>query len=765
MTENPTASIASQQVFDERFKKLVNEIHAASSPNAIMVGLRNKILNIYNVEMATIFLIDAKKNKLVSWVLLPSDSLRKIRMDINRSSITGFVAETKQTLNISNVYDKKELQDIDPTLTFDASWDKKGGTRSGQILATPIVHKSNLMGVIELINKKQSAQFESIDETRIKELADTLAIALFNHYKSGKKVPMRYEELVNREIISAQEMERAMVIATQQEKEVETILMENFLVAKADLGDALSSVYKTRFVDLKTEQYSARALLENANVEVLRRNFIVPLQKTKNELIVAAKNPANQNGILEVKKLFQASKISVLLAFGDDIKQVLDSVFPPVEENLEDVSGIDDVSEEEQYSSSIYAQQEDEPLEVEVDDTPAVQLVNKMIEDAYFAGASDIHIEPYGNLKDAEVRFRIDGTCSNIINIPKTNVRSVIARIKVLADLDISERRKPQDGKMKFTTTQANNVELRVATLPTADGNEDVVLRILADSKPLPLIQIAPERILERLVPVISKPYGIFLVVGPTGSGKTTTLHSVLRYINTPEKKIWTAEDPVEITQYRLRQVQVKPYIGYTFAAAMRAFLRADPDVIMIGEMRDQETAKMGIEASLTGHLVFSTLHTNSAAETVIRLIDMGMDPFNFSDALLGVLAQRLVRTLCNECKEPYTPTKQEYDHLVHHYGAMFFEHLNINYSKDLTLFRANGCDECNESGYKGRKGLFELLVANRQIKDQIIRREPAEEIKLAAIDDGMTVLLQEGIHLIFDGLTDLRQVMSTCML
>ncbi|MEE4164512.1 MAG: ATPase, T2SS/T4P/T4SS family, partial [Desulfocapsaceae bacterium] len=502
MTQNPTASIASQQVFDERFKKLVNEIHSASSPNAIMVGLRNKILNIYNVEMATIFLIDAKKNKLVSWVLLPSDSLRKIRMDINRSSITGFVAETKQTLNISNVYDQKELQDIDPTLSFDSSWDKKGGTRSTQILATPIVHKTNLMGVIELINKKQGAQFDSVDETRIKELADTLAIALFNHYKSGKKVPMRYEELVNREIISAQEMERAMVIATQQEKEVETILMENFLVAKAELGDALSSVYKTRFVDLKAEQYSARALLENADFEILRKNFIVPLQKTKNELIVAAKNPANQSGILEVKKLYHASKISVLLAFGDDIKELLDSVSPPEEEISEDIYQRDEAADEEQYSNSIYAQQEEEPLEVEVDDTPAVQLVNKMIEEAYFAGASDIHIEPYGNVKDAEVRYRIDGTCSNIINIPKNNVKSVIARIKVLADLDISERRKPQDGKLKFTTTQANNVELRVATLPTADGNEDVVLRILVDSKPLPLIQIAPERILERLVPV-----------------------------------------------------------------------------------------------------------------------------------------------------------------------------------------------------------------------------------------------------------------------
>lgn len=765
MTENPSTVTASQRIFDDRFKKLVNEIHAASSPNAIMVGLRNKILNIYNVEMATIFLIDAKKNKLVSWVLLPSESLRKIRMDINRSSITGFVAETKQTINISNVYNNEELQAIDPTLSFDSSWDKKGGGRSRQILATPIVHKANLMGVIELINKKQGAEFDSIDETRIKELADTLAIALFNHYKSGKKVPMRYEELVNREIISAQEMERAMVIATQQEKEVETVLMENFMVAKTDLGDALSSVYKTRFVDLKIEEYSARTLLENANIDILRRHFVIPLQKIKNELVVAAKNPANQTGILEVKKLFHASKVSVLLAFGDDIKQLLDSVSPPGEEDIEDIDDIDEVPEEEQYSDSIYAQQDEEPLDVEVDDTPAVQLVNKMIEDAYFAGASDIHIEPYGNLKDAEVRFRIDGACAHIINIPKTNVRSVIARIKVLADLDISERRKPQDGKIKFTTTQAKNVELRVATLPTADGNEDVVLRILADSKPLPMLQIAPERILERLVPVITKPYGIFLVVGPTGSGKTTTLHSVLRYINTPDKKIWTAEDPVEITQYRLRQVQVKPYIGYTFAAAMRAFLRADPDVIMIGEMRDQETAKMGIEASLTGHLVFSTLHTNSAAETVIRLIDMGMDPFNFSDALLGVLAQRLVKTLCEECKEPYNPSKQEYDHLVHHYGALFFEHININYSKDLTLFQSNGCEECNGTGYKGRKGLFELLVANRQIKDQIIRREPAEEIKLAAIDDGMTVLLQEGIHLIFEGLTDLKQVMSTCML
>ncbi len=764
---NKSTAGAEQRVFDERFKKLVNEIHAASSPNAIMVGLRNKILNIYQVEMATIFLIDAKHHKLVSWVLLPGDSISRIRMEIDRSSITGFVVETRLPLNISNVYDRDELLTIDPSLRFDSSWDKKAGRKTRQLLAAPIIHKDTTMGVIELINKKGGAPFNSVDETRLGELAETVAIALFNHYKSGKKIPMRFEELVRREIISAQEMERALVIATQQEKEVETVLMDNYLIPKAELGNALAFVYKTRFADLQQNQYSAASFVTPATVEPLRKHLIVPLEKKGNDFVLAAQNPSNQGGLREVKRLLQANKVNVLLSFGDDIRRLLDNLAPTEDEDISGVSPEEetDDTDQEHYIPDIYQKPEEAPLDVDLDSTPAVNLVNKIIEDAYYLGASDIHVEPYGLKQDAEVRYRIDGTCSNILNIPKSNVKSVVARIKVLADMNIAERRKPQDGKIKFTTTRADNIELRVATLPTADGNEDVVLRILADSKPIPLYKLAPERILNRLIPCISKPYGMFLVVGPTGSGKTTTLHSVLNYLNTPEKKIWTAEDPVEITQYRMRQVQVKPQIGYTFAAAMRAFLRADPDIIMIGEMRDQETAKMAIEASLTGHAVFSTLHTNSAAETVNRLIDMGMDPFNFSDSLLGVLAQRLVRTLCENCKEPYNPTKQEYDNLVHHYGMMFFEQLNINYSKELILFRASGCEACNGSGYKGRQGLYELLVANKAIKNLITRNAPTEDIKIEAISDGMNVLLQEGIHAIFEGVTDVKQVMSTCLI
>ncbi len=741
--------------FDELFRRLMNEIHAASSPNAIMVGLRNKILKIYRVEMATIFLVDAKKNQLVSWVLLPGEALRKIWMRINHESIVGFVAVTRKTLNINNVYDKEELQRIHPSLTFDRSWDEKGGCRTRQVLATPIIHQKNLMGVIQLINKVGGADFDSSDEASIAELAETLGIALYNHYKTGKKVPLRYEELVRREIISGQEMERAMVIATQKERDVESILMENFLVDKAELGEALANVYQTRFVDLKKSVYAADSLIGKGSYETFRQGLIIPLESKQDTLFLAAKDPANQAEIPALKKIYGVLHAKIFLAFGDDIREFLDRYAPAEGE----MATADEAGDHHGLAET----QQLEEAEIAVDSRPAIQLVNKMIEDAYHAGASDIHVEPYGQTMDSEVRYRVDGQCSHVLRIPKQNVNSVIARIKVLADLDISVKRKPQDGKIKFTTTRGDNVELRVATVPTAGGNEDVVLRILADSKPLPLQEITPPRVFNRMTEVIGRPHGLFLVVGPTGSGKTTTLHSALHYINTPEKKIWTAEDPVEITQYRLRQVQVQPSIGYTFAAAMRAFLRADPDVIMIGEMRDRETAGMAIEASLTGHLVFSTLHTNSAAETIVRLIDMGLDPFNFSDSLLGILAQRLVRTLCNECKEPYNPSKKEFDHLVQSYGILFYDHVQVYHSDSLVLYRAKGCEKCNNSGYKGRTGIFELLVANQKIKDLIIDRASSEEIKQEAINNGMTVLLQEGIQLLFDGRTDYRQVMSTC--
>ena len=357
------------------------------------------------------------------------------------------------------------------------------------------------------------------------------------------------------------------------------------------------------------------------------------------------------------------------------------------------------------------------------------------------------------------MRVRVDGECSELLRVPGEHTAALIARIKVMSRLDISERRKPQDGKCKLQVAK-RNLELRVATVPTVNG-ESAVLRILAAGNAMPMDKLAlSDSNYERLNDACKKPHGLILVVGPTGSGKTTSLHAVLGHVNKPNKKIWTAEDPVEITQPGLQQVQVHPKIGFTFADAMRAFLRADPDIILIGEMRDKETASIGVEASLTGHLVLSTLHTNSAPETISRLLDLGLDPVNFSDALLGILAQRLMRTLCVDCKEPYKPEQKELDHLIDQYDRESFAELGVD-ADSVELYRAKGCTSCGGLGYRGRVGIHEFLLGTPKLQGLIYRNAGIEAIYEQAIADGMRTLKQDGIAKIFAGLSDYSQLLN----
>ena len=488
----------------------------------------------------------------------------------------------------------------------------------------------------------------------------------------------------------------------------------------------------------------------------------MPIKREGEKIIVAIDNPHDLTRTDIIKNLLQTQNIEFVVSIREDIESYIDYFWGQAEtetgESIEElVEGVDDefdvgeeISEEEEVSET---------------DSKVVRFVNKMILDAWKRKASDIHIEPSPSSKTTQIRFRIDGVCQPYVQIPNVFTRAVVSRIKIMANLDIAERRLPQDGKIKFKHKGKLLVELRVATVPTVGGHEDVVLRLLHTGKPLALDELGmSEENLKRFKEIITQPYGLVLVVGPTGSGKTTTLHSALSYINTPDRKIWTAEDPVEITQEGLRQVEVHPKIGLTFARVMRAFLRADPDVIMIGEMRDEETANTGIEASLTGHLVFSTLHTNSAPETVTRLLEMGLDPHNFADSLLGVLAQRLVRRLCKKCKEPYHPTKEEYEEIVEEYGREYFDRLGIEYSPDLVLYRAKGCEACGNTGYKGRMGIHELLINDEDIKVLIKKRAPTEEIRKVAILNGMTTLKQDGIAKVFQGFTDIKEVRRVCI-
>jgi type II secretory ATPase GspE/PulE/Tfp pilus assembly ATPase PilB-like protein len=344
-----------------------------------------------------------------------------------------------------------------------------------------------------------------------------------------------------------------------------------------------------------------------------------------------------------------------------------------------------------------------------------------------------------------------------------------------MADLDISERRKPQDGKIDFRKFSAKHrLELRIATIPTSAGLEDVVMRLLSSAKPLPMdkLGLSPDNF-DNLRTAVTRPYGMVLCVGPTGSGKTTTLHSVLDFVNTPERKIWTAEDPIEISQPALRQVQVNPKIDWTFAKALRSFLRADPDIIMVGEIRDVETAKIAIEASLTGHLLLSTLHTNSAAETVTRLIDMGMDPFNFADSLLAVLAQRLARRFCTHCRTSEPATKAQVEELLDNYLHIFPEEFRptrqyvlnewlTHYGQDgqLQYYKGTGCNQCRGSGMSGRVGLHELMSVTPALRRMIQVNARAEDLVTEAFRSGQfRTLRQDGILKVLAGLTSMDEV------
>jgi type II secretory ATPase GspE/PulE/Tfp pilus assembly ATPase PilB-like protein len=407
---------------------------------------------------------------------------------------------------------------------------------------------------------------------------------------------------------------------------------------------------------------------------------------------------------------------------------------------------------------------EKESLIVSESDSVLAKLVNKVIYDAWKRGASDIHIEPAEGKNDITVRMRVDGCCEIYEKLPYRYKYAIPSRLKIMADLDISEKRKPQDGKINFKKFGPVDLELRLATMPTVGGMESVVLRLLTNADPVEFSKLAlTERNLRELTTAISQPYGLILVVGPTGSGKTTTLHAAISTINTPKVKIWTVEDPVEITQPGFNQVQVNNRIGLTFAAALRSFLRLDPDIIMVGEMRDEETAAIAVEASLTGHLVFSTLHTNSAPETLTRLLEMGIDPFGFADSLLCILAQRLARRLCDQCKKAYTPDESEWHDLVNEYGAEAFAAAGLH-RESVVMAKATGCAACHGSGYKGRLGIHELLASSEALKTIIKNRASTDLVRAQAVSEGMTTLKQDGILKVLQGLTDMQEVRRVCM-
>lgn len=563
-----------------------------------------------------------------------------------------------------------------------------------------------------------------------------------------------------RGLIKQAELDAAIEESLSREIDLETLLLDKYRVPKSALGLALSEFYQCPYVSYDERTVIDPELLKNLSFDYLKRSAWIPLKRQGAVLDIIINDPHDLEKGLDIRRAFPGTTTRFSVGLRRDIEQYLF-----VATGQANGGSITEILGELVDEAGIERNGEADSGEIDENDSAIVRLANQVIAEAYRLGASDVHIEPYSDRKETAVRFRVDGSCFTYMRIPAVYRRAIVSRLKIMANLDIAERRKPQDGKIRYKLAKDREIELRVATLPTAGNNEDVVLRLLTakDTMPLEAMDFSQD-VLQVIKELSEHPHGIFLCVGPTGSGKTTTLHAVMKHINTDERKIWTAEDPIEITQEGLRQVQVHPKIGFTFATAMRAFLRADPDVIMIGEMRDKETADIAIEASLTGHLVMSTLHTNSAVETVTRLLDMGCDSFNFADAMLGVLAMRLCKRICSHCKETYHPTQQEYDELVQGYGARYWEKLGVTYTEDWTLSRGRGCEICNHSGFKGRVALHELLVGSEDIKNLIQAKARTAEILSVAMRDGMVTLLQNGIQKVLKGLTTYRQVRAVAI-
>jgi type II secretory ATPase GspE/PulE/Tfp pilus assembly ATPase PilB-like protein len=781
-----TADVNARLAFQKNLQVVTNKIHATSNIDEIMLEVSADICILFNADRLTIYTIGEDKQTIVSKVKTGLNSFKDLKLPIAEHSIAGYVALSKKMLNLKDVYDDAELKHYNPNLRFLQEVDKRTGYRTKQMLVASVVEagSNELIGVVQLINNKIGAPFGPLAEEGVQELCQTLAIA-FRQRQKPQVLKTKYDFLVSDAVISVAEFELAARSARKKAVDVEAVLVDEFQVKLPAIGQALSKFFGVPYEPFKADRIKPMDLLKNLKREYVDSNQWLPIDDSKDGLIVVCPDPERVKSSRIVNNVFPKHRLVFRVTTQKEFHETVNQFYgaETVDTSGGDIGDLLSGMGEEEGGEDIAAGGNDDVSAAA--DNELVKLVNKVIIDAYNQGVSDIHVESYPGKGKTEIRFRKDGSLGPYIEVPASYRNAIIARIKIMCDLDISERRKPQDGKIKFKKFGPLDIELRVATIPVQGGVEDVVMRILAAGEPIPLDKMgfSPSN-LPKLQAAVSKPYGLFFVCGPTGSGKTTTLHSVLKYLNTPDTKIWTAEDPVEITQKGLRQVQINKKAGLDFPVIMKAFLRADPDIIMVGEMRDAETTGIGIEASLTGHLVFATLHTNSATESIIRLLDMGMDPFNFADALLGILAQRLAKRLCSKCKQVYNPGPEEIKLLLQEYCQELlntttfkkdaksayeniYKELVKSYGNDkgqLTLYRKVGCEACGGSGYKGRLGLHELLLGTDTMKKLIQEHARVAEMVAVALEEGMRTLKMDGIEKVLQGITDIAQVRAVCI-
>lgn len=744
---------------------LALSMYKATNIDDILTTIARKTAALFEAERLRMFAYDSIENQVYTRIRLSdSDGRVELKFPVSEDSVAGYTAFHKRTVALDDVRNPDEFAAY-PGMRYDRRYEDRTGISVKSIISVPMLENGrDLIGLIQLINPRRPVASYKEELDNLEHLGKLIAQAVFQHNEK-KKRPTKFDLLLEEGIVSPDEIAEAVRKAGQNAGDPINgdpvyILMDYYSVPEKTMQASLARYYLMDFLPYDESLIISPELLIGTNIDFFRKNFVVPIQLEDDTITLLLADPYDADLIREVKHNFRVHHSRIYGGLKRDIWKYIDhaeGVTLNRNESAEkstDESGI--VPDAAYQNDNIFN-----------DKTPrVVEVVNKVIVEAYRKGVSDLHIEPGASEADTIVRFRKDGACFRYAQFPAPLTPAIISRIKIMSGLKLDEHRLPQSGKTKLKYGDST-IELRVETTPTVTGKEDVVLRILSGTEFLSIDDLdLSENNRKTLLDMAAKPYGLILAVGPTGSGKTTTLHAILHHLNRVDKKIWTVEDPVEITQPGLRQVQVNMNIKpepFDFAKAMRSFLRADPDIIMVGEMRDKETAQTAVEASLTGHLVLSTLHTNSAPETITRLIQMGLDALNLADSLLGVLAQRLVRVLCPNCKKAYQPDQSELEALTTACGIDYVDACSLDKGIDV-LYESVGCEHCSHTGFRGRAGLHELLRPTEEVKAAITSGLPVAQLRKLALAGGMRTLRMDGVRRVVAGQTTLAEVLKVCI-
>jgi len=544
------------------------------------------------------------------------------------------------------------------------------------------------------------------------------------------EILLKYGKITEEQLYDALEKQK------KSNRKLGEILVDEGYVTESDIVEVLE--FQLGFPHVDLDKYAINPnVISLVPENIARRYDLIPIDKKDNYLLVAMADPLNIFAIDDLK-LYANCDIQPVISSRDSIRKSIDKFYrkETAEKVLKEF--------EDTYGAASLEEENEEQLEIS--NAPIVRLINSTIQQAIDMKASDIHIEPY--TEDIRIRFRIDGDLQEIMRLSKNILSPLVTRIKIIGKMDIAEKRIPQDGRVEFNI---NNkiIDIRISTIPTVHG-EKIVLRLLDRENFLMAKEELgfTQRNMDLFEKLLKQPYGMLLIAGPTGSGKTTTLYAILKELNTIEKNIITIEDPVEYKMEGINQVQINPKAGLTFASGLRSILRQDPDIIMVGEIRDTETAQIAVRAAITGHLVLSTLHTNDSPSSIIRMIDMGVEPYLVSSAVIGVISQRLVKSLCDNCKTPYEASYSE--KLL----------LGKNPDESLTLYKPKGCNRCN-NGYTGRRAIHEIMIVDENMRRIINEGRNVDEIRISAIESGMITLMENSVDLVLQGITSIDEILK----